>query len=320
MTERDLQRWSRQVAEDPGAPSFVLLARAYRREGRGEAARDVVLRGLEANPEHVDGHALLALIHLERGNRQEARDEWETVLRLDPGNFDASRGLGFLALERGDLKVARRHLDAAATARPEDPAVREALGVLERRVRVAMDGPTQPRPEPETSPASASASGRSGSGPSASGVSAPEEPASAPGGEPSPGGEAGRAAGTAVPRDPARLFASLASETPFRGALVLDRQGRLLAGRLEGGGNREELLAALLNTGLGEAERAATMLGLGSWKGAVLESGHATTHVSALTDGATVVLVAARDAPAGWVVRTAERAASLASRFLEEMP
>lgn len=147
MIEQDLQRWSREVAEDPGAPPFVRLARAYRRQGRGSAARDVVLAGLAARPEHVDAHALLALMHVESGERQQARDEWETVLRLDPGNFDASRGLGFLALERGELGAARRHLDTAARARPEDPAVAQARQVLQRREQAsaqARDGSAPP--------------------------------------------------------------------------------------------------------------------------------------------------------------------------------
>ncbi|NIP83747.1 MAG: tetratricopeptide repeat protein [Gemmatimonadetes bacterium] len=125
----DIQRWTREVAEDPGAHAFVRLARAYRRQGRRAAARNVVLRGLERNPEHLGGHALLAVIHVEEGDRQLAEDEWETVMRLDPDNFDASRGLGFLALERGELDVARRHLDNAARMRPDDPVVAEARQV-----------------------------------------------------------------------------------------------------------------------------------------------------------------------------------------------
>lgn len=138
----NMQRWSQEVAEDPGATSFVRLARAYRREGRRDAAREVVLRGLESNPEHIGAHALLAVIHVEDGERERAGDEWETVLRLDPGNFEASRGLGFLALEHDDLEVARRHLDNAARSRPDDPVVAQARLVLGRRQRAAERGGT----------------------------------------------------------------------------------------------------------------------------------------------------------------------------------
>lgn len=258
------------MAEDPGAPSFVRLARAYRREGRGSAARDVVLAGLAAKPEHVDGHALLALIHIEAGDRQQARDEWETVLRLDPGNFDASRGLGFLALERGELGAARRHLDAAAGVRPDDPAVSQARQVLERRERASPPIPA---------------------------VSAPTGDAR---------------------RDPVRLFASLTADAPFRGALVLDDQGLVLAGRLEDEGRQDDLLGGLLSTAVAEASRTAEMLRLGGWGGMLLETADATLHVGALPGGAILVVVAERDAAAGWVVRVARRASDLAARFLEE--
>jgi predicted regulator of Ras-like GTPase activity (Roadblock/LC7/MglB family) len=274
MTERDLQRWSREVAEDPGAPSFVRLARAYRREGRRTAAREVVIRGLHAHPEHVDAHALLALIHVEDDERQQARDEWETVLRLDPGNFDASRGLGFLALERGELETARHHLEAAAAARPADPAVSQALQVLDRR---------EARANAE------------------------------------PAGANGAAAVASPGRDPERVFDPLAGEAPFRGALLLDARGLVLAGRLERGSDAD-LLGALLNTSVAEAERTSELLGLAPWRGMVLEGRDAIVRVAALNGGAAVVLVAERDAPAGWVVRTAKRATALAERFLGGKP
>lgn len=286
MTERDLQRWSREVAEDPGAPSFVRLARAYRHQGRRTAARDVVLAGLAANPEHVEAHALLALIHIEDGERQQARDEWETVLRLDPSNFAAGRGLGFLALERGDLQAARRHLDAAAGVRPDDPAVSQALQVLDRRERTGRE--------------------RSAQRESAAGPEVATAPEAAPVTEGAPG------------RDPVRLFAALTGEAPFRGALVLDEQGLVLAGRLEDEGRQDDLLGALLNTAVAEARRTSGMLRLGSWEDLLLETAEATLHVTALDGGAVVVVVAERGAPAGWVVRTANRARGLADRFLEE--
>lgn len=280
MTEQDLQRWSREVAEDPGAPSFVRLARAYRRQGRVAAARDVVMAGLAVNPEHVDAHALLALLHIEEGDREQARDEWETVLRLDPESFDASRGLGFLALERGDLGAARRHLDRAAEARPDDPAVSQARQVLEGRESQAPVAESQ-----------------------------------APVAEPEP--RAGAGAGAGKGGDPTSLFAALAGDSPFRGALLFDDQGLVLAGRLEDAERPDDLLGALLNTVVAEAGRTTDLLRLGHWREMLLETAEAALHIGALDGGAVVVVVAERGAPAGWVVRVAGRARGLADRFLE---
>lgn len=136
----DLHRWSEEVARDPAAPAFLPLARAYRRQGRRDAAIRLCLRALERQPEHVEGHALLAVLYLEAGDRQRACDEWATVLTLDPDHFEAHRGMGYAALERGDLGAAKRHLEKAAASRPADPAVQGALRLLHERLAATGDG------------------------------------------------------------------------------------------------------------------------------------------------------------------------------------
>lgn len=286
MTASDLQRWSRDVAEDPGSPSFVPLARAYRRQGRRDAALSVVLRGLERNPEHVDGHALLALLHVDAGDREKAGDEWEMILRLDPRNFDARRGLGFLALERGDLANASTHLNAAAESRAGDPTVAQALDVLGRREEARRGGaapPARPVPGPTAGPA-------------------------APPAAPPAGGE---------PRDPALLFDSLAREAPFLGALLLDGRGLVLAGSMSRTASGDgEALGALLSPAVDEATRTVQLLEMGGWEGVMLDCEGAALHLAPAGDGV-LVLAARPGAPAGWVVRAATHARRLARDFLE---
>jgi len=126
------------------------------------------------------------------------------------------------------------------------------------------------------------------------------------------------AAARAGARDPVRLFAALAAEAPFRGALVLDDQGQVLAGRLESGEHSADLLGALLATTVAEAGRTTGMLELGGWENMLLETDSATLHLTALAGGAVLVVVAEPDTPAGWVVRAAGRAADMARRFMEE--
>ena len=309
MNERDIERWTREVAEDPGAPSFVELARAYRAQGRRDAAREVVLQGLEQRPEHIPAHALLALIHVEDGDRQKAGDEWQTVLRLEPRNFDASRGLGFLALERGDLSAARRHLETAAEARPRDPAVRQALEVLDRREadrgsRIVDRGSRIVDRGSRIVDRGSRIVDRGGGG-AGSGNAAP------------PGDGTTTGAGGEWIADPARLFDELDGGAPFLGAVVLDEQGLILAGRLELDGARSDLLGALINTAVEEARRATDLLGLGGWEGMLLDCDRATLHVAGLADGMVVLLAVEREAPAGWAVRMAARARRLARRYME---
>lgn len=294
MTERDLQRWSREVAEDPGAPSFVQLARAYRRQGRNDAARETILRGLTVHPEHIEAHAVLALIHVQAGERQQAGDEWETILRLDPGNFDASRGLGFLALEQGDLAAARRHLDAAIAARPDEPSVQQARRVLTRREQQPVTAEATAGTE-----ADATATERA--------TDRTTKRATPP---PATG---------SVARDPAGLFSSMTADAPFRGALILDDQGLILAGRLEEAERSEDVLAAQLAASVAEAQRSVEILGLRAWEDMLLETPRATIHLTTLGAGAVLVVVADPQAPPGWVVRAAAGAVDLARRFMEEV-
>jgi predicted regulator of Ras-like GTPase activity (Roadblock/LC7/MglB family) len=291
MTDRNIQRWSREVAEDPGAPPFVRLARAYRRQGRRGAARDIVVRGLARNPEHLEGHSLLALMHVEEGDPLRARDEWETVLRLEPGHFDACRGLGFLALERREFHAARRHLEAAARARPADSTVAQALQVLDQKTAAAA-----PPPDPGPPPGDHA-----------------ETPAETPSG-------AGSAA-DAAPWEPDHLFRPLDGEPCFAGALILDAHGMVLAGALaEEGEDSGALLGALLDGVVAEAGRTTDLVQLGAWQELMVECEKATMHVAPLDDGAVVVSKLRPRTPAGWVVRLAATARGLARRFMEVAP
>lgn len=285
----DLQRWSEQVARDPGAPAFLPLARAYRRQGRRDAALRVCLRGLERNPSHLEAHGLLALLYLEAGDRARACDEWSIVLRIEPDDFDAHRGMGFYDLERGELAGARRHLEAAATLRPRDPAVREALKLLAERDR--GDAPPVPAPVREA-------------------PAAPPAPTPAP-------QAGGGAAEEVAPRDPHRVFEPLLEETPFMGAVILDDRGLVLAGTAARGVEMEAT-GAVLGGAIDEAARTASLLGLGEWKGILLEAEHAVLHLAPLGRGLAVLIAVSRTAPTGWVLRTAGRAERLARSYLEQ--
>ncbi len=299
----DLQHWSEQVARDPGSPAFLPLARAYRRQGRHDAALRVCLRGLERNPSHLEAHGLLALLYLEAGDRERASDEWSIVLRLQPQDFDAHRGMGFYDLERGEYAGARRHLESAASLRPADPAVREALELLARRDGAAAASAPPGAPAAPASPSPAAPAPH---------APAPHAPA------PHAARSAGRAGADVAPRDPNRIFEALLDEAPFIGALVLDDQGLVLAGTVRGGAGMEAT-GAILGGAIDEAGRTASLLGLGEWKGILLEAEEAMLHLAPLGRGLAVLIAVSRSAPTGWVLRAAARAERLARSYLEEV-
>ncbi len=119
-------------------------------------------------------------------------------------------------------------------------------------------------------------------------------------------------------RDPRQVFASLSGDTPYLGALLLDAQGLVLAGDLEGEARRAEMLGAVLGGALTEARRASRHLGIGDWGGLLLESDQVMVHVTPLAEDTAVLLLARKGAPAGWVLRMARRATALARAFLEQ--
>jgi len=312
-----MQRWSDEVARDPRSLAFLPLARAYRRQGLRDAAMQLCLRGLEAYPAHQEAHGLLALLYLEAGDSQKAADEWSMVLRLDPDNFDALRGMGFCMLEQDHLSRARQMLERAALLRPSDPAVQEALRVLGTRQElvqegisrthqpVTVDDPWATQPTPAAEPPAAAA--------------VPEPPAvpSAAPAAPAPGVQATTA--TFTSSDPTLLFEDLLTAGPLMGALLVDAQGLVLAGRLtDAVASDPAVIGAVLGGAIGEATRTTTHLALGAWRGILLEAEHALLHIAPAGADSVVVLAARRGAPAGWLLRAAAQCTERSVRFLEE--
>lgn len=322
----DLQRWSAEVARDPASPAFVPLARAFRRQGRREAALRLCVRGLEHNPAHVDGHLLLALLYLDAGDRDRACDEWGIVLRLEPDSFEAHRGMGFFYLERGDYPLARRHLERASTGRPGDPAVREALTMLRERGVGAPEpaAPAESVPRPGQTRGHGDTGSQQPGGFAGAGIAQSPDPASpgprvpvsaAPGQVAAAPVVAAPPPAQKVTRDPSRLFEPMLADPPFIGAMIIDRDGLVLAGTTRQGSG-VEALGAVLAAAIDEAVRAARHLDLGSWRSILLEAAEAVVHMSPLTDELALLMAVRREAPTGWVLRSAARAQGLARAFL----
>jgi hypothetical protein len=129
-----VRRWQEEVARDPGSPSFLPLADVYRKEGRLAVALRLCVRGLERNPDHVEGHVLLGRIYRELGELEPACDELDIALRLDPEHRSARRALGYLFLERRAWSDAVRHLEVAAEHDRHEPRLASALALARRHL------------------------------------------------------------------------------------------------------------------------------------------------------------------------------------------
>ncbi|HEX6134530.1 MAG TPA: tetratricopeptide repeat protein [Longimicrobiales bacterium] len=343
--QADLQRWSEEVARDPRSLAFLPLARAYRKQGLRAASLQLCLRGLEAHPAHVEAHGLLAMLYLDQGDHEKAADEWSMVLRIDADNFEALRGMGFCFLEQDRLSRARQMLERAALIRPEDPTVQEALRVLGTRQEITESGlahardisfsddpwaaadagptfmlePAGPREEDApTADARAQPPAADGRAPAPAAEDDAPDPSAERPREVRPEPSIAAVAGP-VTLDPTLLFDDLLSAGPLLGALLVDRKGLVLAGRLtEAMRGDAAVLGAVLGGAIGEATRTARHLALGTWRGILLDAEHALLHLTPAGVDAVLMLAARRDAPAGWLVRASAHAVGQARQYMEE--
>jgi predicted regulator of Ras-like GTPase activity (Roadblock/LC7/MglB family) len=140
----DVQRWSDELARDPGSLVFLQLGEALRRRGDLELAGKVALRGLERHPHHADAHDLLARVAVDFGEMERAADEWTMTLRLAPGHVGALKGMGFLCFADGRLEDAARYLGDAAAADGNDPRIAAALAHVQQALRDRYAPPAAP--------------------------------------------------------------------------------------------------------------------------------------------------------------------------------
>lgn len=296
-----VRQWSEEVAADRGSLSFLPLARAYREQGRREAAQKLCIRGLERHPDNVDAHYLLGLLYREGGDTVKAFDEWDIALALSPEHAGSRREIGLLCHAQGDWGAAVRHLEKALELDSFDQEVRSALEDAWAR----RDGGTPSASAPVAATPAA---------PAPPPAAAPRVDAVAPAPVPAPPADAAGAA------DPFSVvmdeFHAIAGERGIAGAVLLDDQGFVLAGEIRvGGTDRAPDVAAVLSGASPEAERALRHLGLGGWKGILVETPEAIVRIAPAGDGL-VAVAGSRQVPTGWVLRVAARARESALKFL----
>ena len=306
-TPAQVRQWSEEVAADPASLSFLPLAAAYREQGRRDAALKLCIRGLEKHPDNVEAHYLLGLLYREGGDTLKAFDEWDIALALDPEHA------GLAPRDRTGGARARR----PRGGRPP-PGARAGDG----RVRPGGAG---------------RAGGRLGRVPRRPRPAAPPRPSRL-----QPLLRSPCRFRRPLPRSPRRLRRPLLrsphrlrrrrrrrTSTPRRrssrrsrrergivGAVLLDDQGFVLAGQMTVGGmDRAPEIAAVLSGASSEAGRALAHLGLGAWKGILVETPEAVVRLAPAGDGM-IAVAGRREVPTGWTLRVAARARDAALRFL----
>ncbi|HLQ59784.1 MAG TPA: tetratricopeptide repeat protein [Gemmatimonadales bacterium] len=277
----DIRALSAQLAQDPQSLVFLRLGEALRRKGQLDAALRVAMNGLERHPHLADAHDLLARILTDKHDYERAFDEWDMAVRIAPHHTGALKGLAFLYFKVGDVAQAEAHLEQARKVEPDDPSIDQAIAMMRR-------GAAPPPPEPSAAPSSPSAAAAPAAAVSTSGF------------------------------DEARVFAGL--EGANEGLLLIDGAGRVLGGALrdKAGSDVTDSVAAYLAGVSQEAARTAKLLGLGAWNGLSAEGQHGNVHLAHPTPEALLLVVRERGMPLGRLAILAQRASTMARRWLEQ--
>ena len=118
--------------------------------------------------------------------------------------------------------------------------------------------------------------------------------------------------------DESRVFAGL--EGANEGLLLIDGAGRVLGGALKdrAGVDVTDSVAAYLAGVSQEAARTAKLLGLGAWNGLSAEGQQGNVHLSHPTPESLLLMVRERGTPLGRLAILAQRATTMARRWLEQ--
>ena len=293
MTD-DIRGLTQRLADEPSSLAFLELAEALRRRGQLDAAFKVARGGLNRYPGLADAHDLMGRILSDQGDLAGAFDAWADALRFDPMRTGALKGIAFLYFRAGDVTAALEHLQRAAEADPDDPAI--AQGILRVR-RNARDAGLEAFPVSEPHQASQ-----------------PMEPPAPETPEP------------AIPEPmDTKPVATPSADSPFvavedggRGLLLADASGRRLAGSLGGPDDRRGDRVAAHLAGLSrEAARATRLLGLGSWHSIALEAPDAHLFLSPPTSDTVLLVLREPALPMARLGLLAERAGRAAREWLE---
>jgi tetratricopeptide (TPR) repeat protein len=278
----EIRTLTQRLAEEPSSLAFLELGEALRRRGQVEAAYKVARGGLNRYPGLADAHDLMARILSDQGDLAGAFDAWADALRFDPMRTGALKGIAFLYFKAGEVEAALSHLQRAAEADPDDPAIPQAIARVRREShpsgRAALAEP--PRQERTAAPPS----------PPAATQAAPDSP-----------------------------FAGV--EGGHAGLLLVDANGLCLGGRLAGADGSEagDRVGAQLAGLPREAARATRLLGLGSWQSIAVEAPDGNMFLASPTSETVLVAVREPTLPMARLGLLTERASRAARGWLERL-
>lgn len=113
--------------EPDNGVALVRLAQVYMKEGKSDAARDLLLRAKTHNPAYAPPCVRLGELHYDEGRYEEAQTVLQEALEINPFDPKIHETLGLIAVDVGNFALARQSLGLALKLDPANSPVREAL-------------------------------------------------------------------------------------------------------------------------------------------------------------------------------------------------
>lgn len=136
MALEDLERLKEKVDKDPNSKLFFPLAEEYKKVGMLDEAIDVLMKGLNSQPDYMSARVSLGKIYLEKSMVNEARAEFEKVINSKPDNLYAHRKLAEIYRNLGERDKALEEFRMVLTLNPLDEDAARTITEIEKELTV----------------------------------------------------------------------------------------------------------------------------------------------------------------------------------------
>lgn len=136
MALEDLKRLKEKVDKDPNSKLFFPLAEEYKKVGMLDEAIDVLMKGLNSQPDYMSARVSLGKIYLEKSMVNEARAEFEKVINSKPDNLFAHRKLAEIYRNLGERDKALEEFRMVLTLNPLDEDTVRTITEIEKELTV----------------------------------------------------------------------------------------------------------------------------------------------------------------------------------------
>jgi len=135
MAREDIERLRQKIAKDPDSKLFVPLAEEYKKAGMVDEAINVLVQGLEKQPNYLSARVSLGKIYMGKGLLDGARDEFQKVIAIIPDNLYAHKKLAEIYQELGERDNAMKELHSVLNLNPTDEWAVSSLSAIEQETQ-----------------------------------------------------------------------------------------------------------------------------------------------------------------------------------------